>query len=118
MVEAQGRQEGWGWQQGCGTCCSSSSSGVCAWPVCCLRVLEPPPPPPHTPTYAPTPLLLFAAAAAAAEEKEARQAKLADAAWRAVCAEYDLMRAAIRDPAARGTDFTQPWLDFPPVKLE
>ena len=59
-----------------------------------------------------------AAAVAAAEEKEARQAKLAEAAWQAVCAEYDLMRAAIRDPAARGTAFTQPWLDFPPVKLE
>jgi hypothetical protein len=59
-----------------------------------------------------------AASSAATEEKEARQAKLADAAWQAVCAEYDLMRAAIRDPAARGTDFTQPWLDFPPVKLE
>jgi hypothetical protein len=30
------------------------------------------------------------------------------------------MRAAIRDPAARGEGkpFTQPWLAFPPTKLE
>ena len=54
----------------------------------------------------------------AADNKEARQAALADAAWRAVCAEYDEMRAAIRDPASRGTAFTQPWLDHPAIKLE
>lgn len=36
-----------------------------------------------------------------------------------VCQEYDRMRAAIRDPAAReATGYSQPWLAFPPVTLE
>lgn len=66
---------------------------------------------PHTPSY-PTSL-------PAAEEKERRQAALADAGFQAVRAEYDAMRAAIRDPAKRGegTDYTQPWLAHPPVVL-
>ncbi|PSC67442.1 Glycerol-3-phosphate chloroplastic [Micractinium conductrix] len=55
-----------------------------------------------------------------AEDKEARQAALAEAAFKAVQAEYDTMRAAIRDPAQRGEGkaYTQPWLAFPPVTLE
>ena len=54
------------------------------------------------------------------EDKEARQAALAEAAFKAVQAEYDTMRAAIRDPAQRGEGkaYTQPWLAFPPVTLE
>ena len=36
-----------------------------------------------------------------------------------VCAEYDRMRAAIRDPASReAAGFTQPWLASEPVPLE
>lgn len=55
-----------------------------------------------------------------AEDKEARQAAVAEAAFKAVRAEYDEMRAAIRDPSLRGEgqQFSQPWLAFPPVKLE
>ncbi|KAL4425187.1 hypothetical protein ABPG75_009203 [Micractinium tetrahymenae] len=54
-----------------------------------------------------------------AEEKEARQAALAEAGYKAVCEEYDHMREAVRDPAKRGegTDYTQPWLAHPPVVL-
>ncbi|KAI7843474.1 hypothetical protein COHA_002950 [Chlorella ohadii] len=53
------------------------------------------------------------------EDKEQRQAKLAQQSFEEVCAEYDRMRAAIRDPASReAAGFTQPWLASEPVPLE
>ncbi|KAI3435020.1 hypothetical protein D9Q98_003072 [Chlorella vulgaris] len=53
------------------------------------------------------------------EDKDAKQKALSDAAHAQVLAQYDRMREAIREPTARGegTEFTQPWLAFPPVKL-
>lgn len=67
--------------------------------ACHSRCLPPPPPLPWpSPSPTPPPSLLCP---------------------QAVCAEYDRMRAALRDPAARAPNsFTQPWLAFPPVKLE
>jgi hypothetical protein len=52
-----------------------------------------------------------------AEEKEARQKKLSEAAFSAVDSGYAGLMAAIRDPAARGPEYSQPWLEKPPVPL-
>lgn len=54
---------------------------------------------------------------ACAEDKEARQQKLSDAAFHAVDACYRDLVKAIRDPSARGSSYTQPWLARPQKPL-
>lgn len=59
-----------------------------------------------------------AALAAGIEDKEARQAALADAAWTAVCAEYDAMMAACEGEAPPPEGYAQPWLNYPTPALD
>jgi glycerol-3-phosphate O-acyltransferase len=57
------------------------------------------------------PLDTAAIIAPAGEDKEAAQAALADAAWKAVTAEYQLLEKAITQPAEREglSQYVQPW---------
>lgn len=53
-----------------------------------------------------------------AEDKEARVQKLSDAAFESVTACYKDLLNAIKDPAARGGKYTQPWLAKGAPRLE
>lgn len=51
------------------------------------------------------------------EDKEARQAALADAAWKAVTEDYKALLAAIENNDA-GDDFSRPWAKYPTPPLD